>query len=114
MKSHLPFLDQFNKGFALGELTMISAGRQTGKSNYIMTVLKARASMQKFTLLSSSVTTDTGVTWHTVEVPVFDVLEWLEEQDPTQYSEVVDTGRYIFRRFCIHEQLFTMMALRWS
>ena len=105
--------DKIDKGVALGELTMISAGRSIGKSDLIFSILKFHQPLKRFTLLSSRVD-DTGVTWHTAEVPVFEVLEWLEEQDPSHYSELIDSSRYFFRQFSIHEQLFTMMALRWS
>lgn len=111
MMTYQNLFDGYSKGMALGELKLFSSGRQTGKSNYTVTILKARQAVQRFTLLTSRVD-DAGVTWHTVEIPVFEVLEWIWLQDDSMYSEL-KKDKWPYSQYEIHEQLFTIMALRW-
>ena len=85
-------------------------GRQTGKSSLITTMLKARQSVPGFILLSSRVD-DVGITWYTVKISVLEVQYWMLEQDARMYSELQSDS---IDQYEIHEQLLTMMALRWS
>lgn len=61
-------------------------------------------------------TTVDGDTWYSVWVYKGEVIRWIQEQDPAQWVAEKAGGQawVIGIKFDIHEQLMTMMRLRWE
>ena len=104
-------------GFKPGEMSIISAGRQTGKSmyySYAYDALKNRSMTPpaKFTILDQAEVD--GETWYTISCTK-EVSTWLREQSQELQHSHIDTNRYLFvTKFDIHEKLYTLMALSWT
>ena len=101
-------LKTITEGIPLGEMSIISAGRMTGKSYYTNHV--------QFTIVTSAIVDDEQ--WHTVMISAFSsqVSKWLREQDPQLVTEISDPGRNfgIDSVFDVHETVYTMMVLKFQ
>lgn len=56
-----------------------------------------------------------GETWYTVWVYNGEVIRWIQEQNPAQWVVHWEAGRGLgVTKFDIHEQLMTLMRLKWD
>lgn len=56
-----------------------------------------------------------GVKWYTVQCKPSTVSGWVKEQDPTLWHNNIDSRWYInFSTFDMHEDLYSMLLLKWS
>jgi len=100
-------------GFKHGELMLITAGRQTGKSMYYSYAAQKNRSMLKSAQFSITAKAEVdGDTWYTV-ICSREVSEWLRSQSREWHYEALAHG-FNFPQFDIHEKLYTMLALKWS
>ena len=109
-------LKKITEGIPLGEMSIISAGRMTGKSYYTNHLLNSMANRVQFTIVTSAIVDDEQ--WHTVMISAFSsqVSKWLREQDPQLVTEISDPGRNfgIDSVFDIHDKVYTMMVLKFQ
>lgn len=97
-------------GWRKGQINVLMAGRQTGKTTY-MDIVNPPAIR-----ILDSATVD-GETWHTVQCKPSLVSSWVQEQDPNMWHrhEHIDKQWYIhFNVFDMHEKLYTMLMLKWK
>lgn len=99
-------------GFRAGELSLF-AGRSGGKS-----MLNARfgklmeQSRPKFQIADQAQVD--GATWYTIGC-VSEVGAWLREHPKElQYAHIAKNGTIYQNWFDIHEELYSMLTLRWS
>ena len=97
-------------GFKHGELSIISAGRQTGKSMINQMYGSMMTPVTKFEI-NAKAEVD-GATWYTVSCTK-DIREWLRTQPKELRYEALAHG-WVLSQFDIHEKLYTMLALKWS
>jgi hypothetical protein len=101
-------------GFQAGEMAIIAAGRQTGKSYYKMLLNQAYGSVSimlpKFEIVAKAQVD--GDTWYTVACNR-EVSAWIREQ-PKEWQYTNTDQRWFTTNIDVHEKLYTMMALRWS
>jgi len=115
---HLYQQDLLNKlasgGVKSGEMAIIAAGRQTGKSYYKMWLNQTYGSgsimLPKFEIVAKAQVDDS--TWYTVACNR-EVSAWIREQ-PKELQYTHTDQRWFTTNIDIHEKLYTMMALRWS
>ena len=101
-------------GFKPGELSIIAAGRQTGKSMLSQWYGTMPKPKPKFTMRDQAQVD--GATWYTITCNL-EVSAWLRDQPKElQHSHIdIDHIRYFSSgRFDIHEKLYTLLALKWS
>ena len=99
-------------GFKHGELSIISAGRQTGRSTYYSNQ-KYGPIMKPVTKFEINAKAEVdGDTWYTVSCTK-DISEWLRTQPKELRYEALAHG-WVLSQFDIHEKLYTLLALRWS
>lgn len=98
------------KGFKNGEMAIIAAGRQTGKSMLNQLYWDTHMSPPKFHLTARAQVD--GETWYTVTCTPA-ASEWLRSQPKEWRYEALAHG-WSFPQFDIHEKLYTLLALRWS
>ena len=56
-----------------------------------------------------------GETWYTVWVYNGGIARWIREQNSAQWAEHWEAGRgAVVTKFDIHEQLMTLMRLKWE
>ena len=97
-------------GFKKGELMLITAGRQTGKSMLNQMFGSMMKPVTKFEI-NAKAEVD-GATWYTVSCTK-DIGEWLRTQSKELRYEALAHG-WVLSQFDIHEKLYTMLALKWS
>jgi hypothetical protein len=69
--------------------------------------------MAAFELLDSALVDDRP--WYTVKCTDREIMKWVRQQPEDQWYEHIDVRGYIDLRIIdIHEELFTMLKLRWS
>lgn len=97
-------------GWRKGQINVLGAARQTGKSTY-MDIVNPPAIR-----ILDQATVD-GETWYTVQCKPSLVSGWVQEQDPALWHrhEDVDKRWYVhFNVFDMHEKLYTMLMLKWK
>ena len=97
-------------GFKHGELMLIAAGRQSGKSMLNQMFGSMMKPAPKFEI-NAKAEVD-GDTWYTVSCTK-DISEWLRTQPKELRYEALAHG-WVLSQFDIHEKLYTLLALRWS
>lgn len=100
-------------GLKPGELSIFSAGRQTGKSmlNAMYGKLMEQ-SRPRFQIIDQAKVD--GATWYTITC-VREVSEWVREYPKElQYSHIDKNWTVYNNKFDIHEELYSMLTLRWS
>ena len=100
-------------GFKPGALSIISAGRRTGKS-MLSQWLPTTNPKPKFTMRDQAEVD--GATWYTITCNL-EVSAWLREHpQELQHSHIdIDHIRYFHSgKFDIHKKLYTLLALKWS
>jgi hypothetical protein len=101
-------------GFRQGELKLVAAGRQSGKSilneMYNRFVSQMPIPQPKFEILAQAQVDD--ATWYTVACTK-EVGSWLEKQ-PKELQYAHTNLQWFSNNVDIHEKLYTLMALRWS
>ena len=108
-------------GIPVGEMMIFAGGRQTGKSTMTYQMLKSRyyemnkqqpiRTLDKFAL--------DGATWYTVHCRPSIIGEWVQEQDPDMWCRHHNTGELrfeypTFNNYNMHEDLYSMLLLKWS
>lgn len=96
-------------GFKYGELMVLAAGRQTGKTmiNQWLGSMTTPATFE----INAKAEVD-GDTWYTVSCTK-EISEWLRTQPKELWYEAVAHG-WVLSQFDIHEKLYTLLALKWS
>jgi len=98
-----------------GEMFVISAGRQTGKSRFADSwnaIFNQHMSDTKFKIYDKALVD--GDQWYTVGCTP-DVSEWMRTQPESLWHEHIDEKWTIhLNRFDIHEKIYTQMGLKWS
>lgn len=98
-------------GFKHGEIMILSAGRQLGKS-MLNQMYRSMMTPAKFSILDRAQVD--GATWYTVSC-VKEVSMWLRDQSKElQYSHIDKNWTIYNNKFDIHEKLYTILALKWS
>lgn len=104
-------LHQMNQGFKPGELTLYSAGRQTGKSTISHWYDVWRRKSISYSVEASAIVD--GEQWHTVRINSPDVLIWLQHQT-SEHFDILKSQQPYVTLVDMHEQLYLMMVLRWG
>lgn len=104
-------LDQMNQGFKPGELMLLPAGRQTGKSTYAYWYDAWRRNSVSYSVEASAIVD--GEQWHTVRINSPDVLNWLQDQT-SEHFDILQSQHSYVTLADMHEQLYLMMVLRWG
>ena len=111
MQNSLTFWQkQMATGWRKGQINMIMAARQTGKS-----LFHEIANIPAIRILDQADVD--GETWYTVQCKPSYVSSWVQEQDPALWHrhEHIDRQWYMhFNVFDMHEKLYTLMALTWN
>jgi hypothetical protein len=110
--------DKISKGFKAGEMSIISAGRQTGKSYFDQLYMKNQlnqfygtvAKIAPFTLLTSAQVD--GVTWYTVVCDA-EVSAWVRAHKSENWYEHPGTLHYK-STFDVSEKIHTLMRVGFS
>lgn len=107
------FQKELFKGFSAGQLSVIAAGRGTGKSAiwdyHSMKTHKIFLGKPIKELATAEVD---GMMWHTVECNT-EPSRWLRTQKPEQWYEHSD-ARWPFTTFDISDRLYTFMRIKFS
>lgn len=101
-------------GLKPGEMSVMMAGRRTGKSMFKNFYQEMQ--VQPAIRILDQAQVD-GETWYTVQCKPSLVSGWLQEQDPALWHrhEDVDKRWYVhFNVFDVHEKLYSMLQLRWA
>ncbi len=109
----------FINGFKPGEMAIMAAGRNTGKSTFTVAALKKILDdMESLDPNFEVLTTGTvdGTPWYTISCKK-DVSIWIRENG-TENSEWVDyiddKWMYHSNRLDVSQEMFAMIKLRWS
>jgi len=101
-------------GFKPGELTIMTSGRQTGKSMYYQYAQQWDELFNKkpaFNIVASSLVD--GKKWHTVAV-ASRVAVWLRTMNKSQWYEHTTRGSSFRTVFDMDEKLYTMLGMKFS
>lgn len=96
-------------GWRKGQINLLMAGRRTGKSVWAQMV-------QDLTLPDINLITSSdvdGKIWYTVQLSM-PARQWLTEQDTSQWYEHVGDRNWQQNWFDVHENLYTMLMLKWK
>jgi hypothetical protein len=106
-------------GFKKGEMAIVSASRNTGKSTFTTATLrKLLDDMESFDPNFEVLTTGTvdGKPWYTITCKK-DVSIWIRENgvENSEWSDYVD-NRWMWHRnrLDVSQEMFAMIKLRWS
>ena len=101
------------EGVKKGEMMVITAGRQTGKSHISQYLTQWESIfMPPFRKTNSSLVD--GETWYTVRCNT-DVCNWIRTQDAVYWHEHIDQNWYVFKNtFDIHEKIYTMLGVKFT
>ena len=101
-------------GFKPGEMMIISAGRQTGKSHYYQMLRELSNLMEQAFKKIDSATVD-GEPWYTVKCRP-EVASWIRRQPNNgRWHETIDTNWYMYAdTFDICEQLYVELGLKFA
>lgn len=101
-------------GYKSGEMMIISAGRQTGKSlfsQYVMNDL-LKVKPKKFEVVISEPVD--GVQWHTVRCNK-EVSAWVRTMNKQEWHEHIDQRGYIHDNvFDMSERVYIVLAMKFS
>jgi hypothetical protein len=97
-------------GFKHGEIMLLAAGRQTGKSmlNQMFRSMTKRPDFQIYAQAQWA-----GATWYTVDCSSR-TADWVRTQDKELWLRCYDHAGVDPLRFGMHEKLYTLLALKWS
>lgn len=100
-------------GFRAGELSLFSAGHQTGKSMLnAMYGTMMEQSRPKFQITDQAEVD--GATWYTITC-VREVSTWIRTQpEELQYAHIDKNWTIYHNKFDLHESLYSILALRWA
>jgi hypothetical protein len=95
-------------GIKSGEMMIISAGRQTGKSMYYQYMQE----LTPYTVLESAMVDDAK--WFTVKCNK-EVAAWLRTQPENMFYEHIDQNWMVYKNTLdIHEKIYTMLQLKYG
>ena len=102
-------------GFKHGEMMLISAGRQTGKS-MVMKIMKNRmyGTMNKPQFSKEASAIVDGEQWYTVRVNDKDMAAWIRTQSKQLMYDHTITSGPLFSLFDVHEKIYIMMGMKQS
>ncbi len=102
-------------GYKPGEMMVVSASRQTGKSLYMQYANQWDEVFNKkppFEILASAKVD--GVKWYTVRCKS-EVAKWVRTMHSSQWQEHIDSRGYINKTvFDMDSKLFTMLGMKFS
>ena len=103
-------------GFKAGEMMVLTAGRNVGKSQMIQYMSNWNAifgtTMPAFSKITGAIVD--GEQWYTVQCRK-DVSKWVRTLNKKHWYEHIDQRGYIDRNmFDMHEKLYTMLAVKFS
>ncbi len=101
-------------GFKPGEMVVMTAGRQTGKSMYYQYAQEWNDIFNKkpaFNIVASSLVD--GKQWHTVAV-ASRVAIWVRTMNKSQWHEHAVRGSSFRTVFDMDEKLYTMLGMKFS
>lgn len=102
-------------GFKPGELSIISAGRQTGKSMYYKTMANSMyGAMNKPQFSKEASALVDGEQWYTVRVNDKDMAAWIRTQSKQLVYDHTITSGPVFSLFDVHEKIYIMMGMKQS
>lgn len=110
------FVDKLSSGFKPGEISVVMAGRQMGKSyinQYIMHWLP-EAETPKYQVSSQAIVDNKP--WYTVHCSK-DVSNWVRQQpgeDNEWYQHIDDRWTVFYDAFDIPEELYLMLVLKFG
>lgn len=100
-------------GFKPGEMMIISAGRNTGKSQMSQYLNQWESIFMPPFRKTTSAVVD-GETWHTVRCDT-QVGKWIRTQDPKFWHEHIDQNWMVYKNtFDIHEKIYTMLGVKFT
>lgn len=97
-------------GFKYGELVVLAAGRQTGKS---MLNQMFRSMIKQPDFQVDRQVQWAGATWYIVNCSLR-TADWVRTQDKELWDRCYDHAGVDPLSFEIHEKLYTLLALKWS
>lgn len=98
--------------FKVGEMAIFYSGRQIGKTIEVNNLCREMISEFKFEILGILGQAEVdGETWYSISVNR-EIASWLRDQ-PKEWQHELTHGWYD-SQFDIHEQLYTLLILRWS
>ena len=99
-------------GFTPGEMTIISAYRQTGKST--LNQMYGMLQQEPGHCIVDRAIVD-NEQWYTIEVKGIEILRWLREQEGAErdWHHTKDISG-IYNLIDIKETLYTLLVLRWG
>jgi hypothetical protein len=105
-------IDLETDGLKPGEMMITTAGRGMGKS-YLNQLYGAiyNKNLGKYTIEAEAQVD--GEQWYTVRIYASQVVQWLRSQDSSQYKHLESDYPMIIL-IDMHEQLYTMMVLKFS
>lgn len=107
----MPWQEKLINGFAKGEMVVISAGRQTGKSYYSQYVQMFDEIMGPPFKKLTQATVD-GELWYTVKCKP-EVASWIRTQAKSLWYEHIDANWYVYKNtFDINEKLYTAIGIK--
>jgi len=93
-------------GWRKGQINLLVAGRQTGKSNWAAwSHMINDLTLPNIKLIESAEVDQE--TWHTVQLS-YPVSDWIRTQNKQHWVELFDGC------FDVHESLYTMLMLKWK
>lgn len=100
-------------GVKHGEMFVISAGRQTGKSVFNQYLMKyAFANEPKFRVMTSAPVD--GELWYTIRC-TDEVAKWVRTQNKDLWYSHIDSQWYVYNNmFDMSEKLYTLLNIRWG
>lgn len=101
-------------GFKAGEMSIIMAGRQTGKSylnQWYDALYRNRRNSVNYTIEAQAIVD--GEQWYTVRIYKTDMLAWLQNQT-SEHFDILQAEHPYVTLVDMHEQLYMMMVLRWG
>jgi hypothetical protein len=95
-------------GWRKGQINVLMAGRQVGKSTW-----RDMVNAPAIRILDSA--TVDGETWYTVQCKPSTVSGWIQEQDDNMWHRHSGPNFiHSFNVFDMHEKLYTMLILKWK
>jgi energy-coupling factor transporter ATP-binding protein EcfA2 len=104
-------LNMLSGGIKHGELSIITAGRHSGKSTLVQFLTGAMPERCKFKITDRTLVD--GEQWYTVECNKI-ISTWIRSQSSDMFYELTDGTWEFINIFEIHGKLYTVLALRWS
>ena len=111
-----PYQLKLLEGIAKGEMVVMTAGRQVGKSmvNQLLLYKHMMENTVEIPFFVKDSAIVDGEKWYTVRC-TDEVGRWVRTQSKDIWSEHIDQKWHVYRNtFDMHEKLLTMLNIKWS